>query len=186
MKGFDRPYLRFSLCGLKCGLCPVHQMPNGCPGCGGGAGNQSCPIARCSLEHGKVEYCWQCGMYPCEKYSGFFEYDSFLPARCVPQDIQRVREIGLGAFCRELDARVDILEELLAGYNDGRKKAFYCTAASLLDWDNLQAAMEEIRTGPAQGRLSEKAAAAVSILNGFAQRQGISLALRRKPRNKKK
>jgi len=53
MKNFDRQNQLFSLCGLNCGLCPMH-LGNHCPGCGG-KGNQSCKIARCSLEHGKIE-----------------------------------------------------------------------------------------------------------------------------------
>lgn len=49
MKNFKRNYPLFSLCGLNCGLCPMH-LNNYCPGCGGGAGNQPCTIARCSLQ----------------------------------------------------------------------------------------------------------------------------------------
>ena len=50
MKGFNRPNQLFSLCGLNCGLCPMFLNKN-CPGCGGGEGNQSCKIAKCSMEH---------------------------------------------------------------------------------------------------------------------------------------
>ena len=67
MKDFTRSDLLFSLCGLNCGLCPMH-LDGHCPGCGGGEGNQSCKIARCSLQHGKPEYCSQCQDFPCEKY----------------------------------------------------------------------------------------------------------------------
>ena len=49
VKGFTRAETRFSLCGLNCALCSMH-LGGYCPGCGGGAGNQSCAIARCSLE----------------------------------------------------------------------------------------------------------------------------------------
>lgn len=45
MKGFKRNNQLLSLCGLNCGLCPMH-IDGYCPGCGGGAGNQSCRIAR--------------------------------------------------------------------------------------------------------------------------------------------
>ena len=65
MKGFERKNQLFSLCGLNCGLCPM-LLGNHCGGCGNG--NQSCKIARCSLEHGKIEYCYECKQYPCEKY----------------------------------------------------------------------------------------------------------------------
>ena len=44
MKGFTRTETRFSLCGLNCALCSMH-LGGYCPGCGGGAGNQSCAMA---------------------------------------------------------------------------------------------------------------------------------------------
>ena len=67
MKDFRRDNLLFSLCGLNCGLCPMNLNQH-CPGCGGGEGNQSCSLAKCSLQHENVEYCFQCKHYPCEKY----------------------------------------------------------------------------------------------------------------------
>ncbi len=60
MKGFTRNNPYFSLCGLNCKLCSMH-LSGHCGGCG--FGNQSCPIARCSLEHGRPEYCFQCPEY---------------------------------------------------------------------------------------------------------------------------
>ena len=65
MKGFERKNQLFSLCGLNCGLCPM-LLGNYCGGCGNG--NQSCKIAKCSLAHGEIEYCYECKQYPCEKY----------------------------------------------------------------------------------------------------------------------
>ena len=65
MKGFERKNQLFSLCGLNCRLCPM-LLGNYCGGCGNG--NQSCRIAKCSLEHGQIEYCYECRQYPCEKY----------------------------------------------------------------------------------------------------------------------
>ena len=49
MKNFIREDLSFSLCGLNCALCTM-KLDGYCPGCGGGAGNQGCSIARCSIE----------------------------------------------------------------------------------------------------------------------------------------
>ena len=80
MKGFKRQNQLFSLCGLNCGLCPMFLNKN-CPGCGGGEGNQTCKIARCSIEHDGVEYCFQCGEYPCEKYEHIDDFDSFITHR---------------------------------------------------------------------------------------------------------
>ena len=47
-----------------------------CGGCGNG--NRSCKIAKCSLEHGKIGYCYECENYPCAKYQNIDKYDSFI------------------------------------------------------------------------------------------------------------
>ena len=78
MKGFTRAETRFSMCGLNCALCSM-QLGEYCPGCGGGAGNQSCAIAKCSLEHGGIQFCWECPEYPCPRYEGFDDGDSRAP-----------------------------------------------------------------------------------------------------------
>jgi len=77
VRGFVRECTRFSLCGLNCALCTM-QLGGYCPGCGGGEGNQSCRIARCSLEHGGVRFCSGCPDYPCPLYEGFDDADSFI------------------------------------------------------------------------------------------------------------
>lgn len=37
-----------------------------------------CNIAPCSLEHGAVDYCFECEDYPCDKYEGIDENDSLM------------------------------------------------------------------------------------------------------------
>ena len=91
MKGFTRMETRFSLCGLNCDLCSMH-LGGYCPGCGGGAGNQSCTMAKCSLEHGGIQFCWECREYPCPRYDGIDDWDSFVPHRSRQQDIAKVRD----------------------------------------------------------------------------------------------
>lgn len=86
MKGFERKNQLLSLCGLNCGLCPM-LLGNYCGGCGNG--NQSCKIAKCSLEHERIEYCYECIQYPCEKYQHFDEYDSFITHRRQKADLEK-------------------------------------------------------------------------------------------------
>lgn len=69
-----------------------------CPGCGGGEGNQSCAIARCSLEHGGPEFCWDCPEYPCARYEGFDECDSFVPHSARARDAAEARSLGIEAY----------------------------------------------------------------------------------------
>ena len=183
MKGFTRAETRFSLCGLNCALCSM-QLGSCCPGCGGGAGNQGCAIARCSLEHGGVPFCWECPEYPCPRYEGFDDGDSFVPHRNRQQDIARVQELGLEAHLARLEEKRVLLEELLAHYNDGRRKTLFNTAVYLLPLEDLQSVMAVLDGRPElEGQpIKERALAAVELLQAAADRRGISLKLNKKPK----
>ena len=183
MKGFTRTETRFSLCGLNCALCSMH-LGGYCPGCGGGAGNQSCALAKCSLEHGGVPFCWECPEYPCPRYEGFDEGDSFVPHRNRQQDIARVRELGLEAHLARLGEKQAILDELLAHYNDGRRKTLFNTAVYLLPLEELRSLMDSLNKWPELGEPAGKkrALAAAQLLQAAADRQGISLKLNKKPK----
>ena len=183
MKGFTREQTRFSLCGLNCGLCSMH-LGGYCPGCGGGAGNQSCTIAKCSLEHGGVPFCWECPEYPCSRYDGFDDGDSFVPHRNRRQDIAQAREMGMDAYLAQLEEKKAILEELLAHYNDGRRKTIFNMAVYLLPLEDLRTVMAALnsRLELAAQPIKKRALAAVELLQEAADRQGISLKLNKKPK----
>lgn len=183
MKGFTRNETRFSLCRLNCGLCSMH-LGGYCPGCGGGAGNQSCAIARCSLEHGSVPFCWECPEYPCTRYEGFDDADSFIPHRIRQQDIAQVQALGLEAYLTRLEEKRAVLEELLAHYNDGRRKTFFNTAVCLLPLEDLQSVTAALNSQPelTEQSIKERALAAVQLLQEAADRRGVRLKLNKKPK----
>ena len=185
MKNFKRDDLLFSLCGLNCGLCPM-QLDHYCPGCGGGAGNQPCAIARCSGRHNGVEYCFQCEEYPCEKYNGIDEFDSFITHRNQLKDFEKAGHIGLDTYQAELSEKIDILKYLLLNYNDGRRKSFFCIAINLLELQDVKSAMKQIaaETKSADLTLKEKAAHAVKLFQDMAAQQNIALKLNKKPGKK--
>lgn len=181
MKGFTRTETSFSLCGLNCCLCSMH-LGGYCPGCGGGAGNQSCTIAKCSLQHGGVQFCWECPEYPCSRYEGFDDGDSFVPHRNRQQDIALAREIGLEAYLTQLEEKRAILDELLVHYNDGRRKTLFNIAAYLLPLEDLRSVMAVLSSRPElEGQpIKERALAAVDLLQEAADHRGISLKLNKK------
>ena len=184
MKGFTRAETRFSLCGLNCTLCSMH-LGGYCPGCGGGAGNQSCAIAKCSLEHGGVQFCWECPEYPCSRYEGFDDGDSFVPHRNRQQDVAQARELGLEAYLARQAEKQAILDELLAHYNDGRRKTLFNTAVCLLPLEDLRSVMVSLssRTELTEQSVKERALAAVELLQAAADRLDISLKLNKKPKS---
>lgn len=183
MKGFTREETRFSLCGLNCALCSMH-LGGYCPGCGGGAGNQSCTIAKCSLEHENIQFCWECSEYPCPRYESFDEGDSFVPHRNRQQDIALAREIGLEAYLAQLEKKQAILEKLLAHYNDGRRKTLFNTAVYLLPLEDLRSVMASLESCPelCGQSIKERALTAVGLLQEAADRRGISLKLNKEPK----
>lgn len=181
MKGFTRAETRFSLCGLNCALCSMH-LGGYCPGCGGGAGNQSCAIAKCSLEHGGIQFCWECPKYPCSRYEGFDDGDSFVPHCSRKQDIASACQLGLETYLARLEEKRVILNTLLAGYNDGRRKTLFTTAVYLLPLEELHGVLTVLNSQPelAEQPLKERALAAAGLLQEAADRQGISLKLNKK------
>lgn len=179
MKGFERTNQLFSLCGLNCGLCPM-LLGNYCGGCGNG--NQSCKIAKCSLEHGKIEYCYECKQYPCEKYLSIDEYDSFITHRRRKADLERAQRIGIAQYNFEQQEKVQILSHLLSNFNDGRRKNLFCVAVNLLDLSDLKEAMEQIQSNEELSSLpyKEQCSFVAEMLQKLAARRNIELKLIKK------
>ena len=180
MKNFTRADLWFSLCGLNCGLCPM-LLGGHCGGCGNG--NQSCKLARCSMERTeKVEYCYQCEKFPCEKYEGIDRYDSFITHRSRMADLKRAKEMGPAAYRREQEERRGILDRLLAQYNDGRRKTLYCLGANLLPMETLRGIVSVLDSDPAlkAAPQKEKAQFAAKLFQTAAEECKMELKLRKK------
>lgn len=178
IKGFKRKNQLLSLCGLNCGLCPMFIGKN-CGGCGNG--NQSCSIAKCSIER-KVEYCIECSDYPCERYHHIDEVDSFITHRNQKSDLEKSKEIGIEKYNLEQEEKIRILDYLLSNYNDGRRKSFFCVAVNLLDISELKAALRLVSENKELSLLSKKQSASyvVDILNSIADKRGIKLKLNKK------
>ena len=181
MKGFHRDNQLFSLCGLNCGLCPMH-LNKYCPGCGGGEGNQSCKIAKSSLEHDVVEYCFRCREYPCEKYEHIDEFDSFITHSNRKADLKKAREIGIEAYNAEQTEKTELLNLLLANYNDGRKKTLFCVGVNLLELQEINEILLQIKGNSELERLTlkEKSSYAAGVFQNAAKRKNIELKLRKK------
>lgn len=179
MKNFKRENLRFSLCGLHCSLCPMN-LNQYCPGCGGGEGNQSCSIAKCSLQHGNIEYCFQCENYPCERYENIDKFDSFITHQHQKRDMEKFRELGIDAYTAEQQRKQVLLNHLLNTYNDGRKKTLFCIAVNLLELDDLENIINELDATTSALPRKERAAYAGRLLQETADKKGVMLKLRKK------
>ncbi len=177
MKGFERkdPYL--SLCGLNCKLCSM-ELGGYCGGCG--FGNQSCPIARCSMERNGVEHCVQCSEYPCQRYESIDMHDSFITHLHQKRDLEKLQQMGNERYAAEQMKKRDILDHLLARYNDGRKKTLFCLAVNLLALDDLKMILKEADKEAGEWPEKERAVYVVNLLQKCADKSGILLKLRKK------
>ena len=107
-----------------------------CPGCGGGEGNQSCKIARCSMEHNGAQYCFQCSEYPCEKYDHIDDMLMYLGELYQTDErfveyINRFATWNVAEFLvKQLKSIAVIANKLL--YLSSGKKEKLCWAAPIL------------------------------------------------------
>lgn len=180
---YTRDYPLFSLCGLNCGLCPrLHtEGSSKCPGCGGEGFSEkhpACAVITCSKKHGAVQYCFLCEAFPCQKYQKESPVDSFITYKNVLADMEKARE-DLSIYKKELEERQKILDILLKEYNEGRSKALYCLAASLIPLHELEMIMKRIEQEIDSNDMKERAKEANRILKEHTERLGIVLVLRK-------
>jgi len=181
----QRDYPQFSACGLNCGLCPRYHTSGAsrCPGCSGDgflAKHPKCGVLSC-CQHKNLAYCYPCDEFPCKKYDGVDRSDSFITHLNQHKDLEKAKNTGMDAYAKELDKKIAILETLLAHYDDGRRKSFFCVAINLLELQDIKATLKQIalEAHPEQST-KERAAIAVGLLRAMADKRGISLALRKK------
>ena len=179
-----RDYPQLAACGLNCGLCPRYYTEGSsrCPGCAGDGFSEvhpSCGILSCSRRKG-IEYCFECEEFPCIKFDNWGDSDSFITHKNYLADMKKARNNGIDAYKTELNVKIKVLEKLLADYNDGRRKSFYCLAVNLLELVDIHAVMEQlVNDADLHGTAKEKASAAVRLLNTKAEEAGISLKMRK-------
>ena len=185
MEYHQREYPLFSACGLNCGLCSRYQMDGAskCPGCCGKdflTKHPVCGLLSCTQRKG-IEYCYECNEFPCKKYDGADQSDSFITHLHQISDLNKAKSLGIDAYKEELNEKVEILEHLLANYNDGRRKSLFCIATNLLEIEDLRNIVRQIKA-EAQADMppKEKAAIAVRLLQEIAGQRNISLKLRKK------
>lgn len=180
-----RKYPLFSACGLNCGLCSRYHTDgkSQCPGCAGenfSKKHPSCGILSCCQRH-DIEYCYLCDEYPCKKYTGADTSDSFITHQHQLSDFDKIKKTGLETYQSELNEKISILQKLLANYNDGRQKSFFCVAVNLLELQDVKYVMELIsKNSKSEESIKEKSATAVRSFQYMASKRNIVLKLRKK------
>ena len=99
-----------------------------------------------------------------------------------------MKEMGVEAYNSEQMQKLEIWKLLLEGYNDGRRKSFFCLAVNLLDLEDLKTVMEHLAEEKKLESLTlkEKSAYVVKQFQSIAEQRGVVLKWNRKPSKPKK
>jgi hypothetical protein len=188
-----RTYPTVGVCGLDCGLCPRYYTvgTSRCPGCGGPGFSDkhpSCSFITCCVKKKGLEVCGQCPEFPCSKFKSEEEHRqresySYPPDRKVLSNSRFIKEKGIKAFMKRQEKRIDLLETMIEGYDDGRSRSFFCRAAALLDPIALKSSLDQAKKATGAGVETSSTADRAKVLRGLlaeaALGEGIELTVKK-------
>jgi len=146
-----KKYETIGACGIDCGLCPRFYTKGSsvCPGCGGlnfREKHPSCGVLTCCVIKKGFETCADCEESPCSRFkTKGTGTDSFVTHRKMISNLENIKANGIERFIEEQKIRIDILNDLLTNYDDGRSKSFFCKTCALLPLDKLQEVYAEVQ-----------------------------------------
>jgi hypothetical protein len=185
-----RKYPIVGVCGLDCGLCPRYytEGTSRCPGCCGPGFWQKmpgCGFITCCVKKKGLETCAQCVDFgECERVAKLLDSahcrDSFISHRPIEANLSFIREHGIEEFARLEMEKQAFLRHLLANYDEGRSKSFYCTSCQLMPLDRLRQALKDAEAELTQGAgVKEKAKTLRALISRAVESLGIDLRLRK-------
>jgi hypothetical protein len=182
----SKKYSTIGCCGIDCGLCPQYHTDgkSRCPGCVGVnffEKHPSCSIVTCCIKNNQFETCADCKDLPCEKMINWDKADSFVTHKNTLSNLRTIREHGLTAFIKNQKVRIKFLDKIIKEYDDGRSKSFFCLALTLLSIDDIQTAINEMKSH--KNKINDQKLLAKSfkdILQKKANSKGIELIYRNK------
>lgn len=171
------------ICGLSCRLCPAYL--GWCHGCKTpGRMKVGCAFIRCAVKERNVEFCWDCPDHAgCSKWARHRDLgksrDSFKCYQTLEGDIAFIQKNGVAEFKRIQKIREKWLRKILAEFNEGRSKSYYCIAATVLEIPALREAVYEAEKRSEGMSVKEKAKILHGLLDMIAAREGYVLKIRK-------
>ncbi len=184
-KQISKLYPTIACCGIDCGLCPRYytEGTSKCPGCLGEnflERHPTCSIVTCCVKKNGFETCAECPQFPCEKIRKWDTADSFVSHKKSLENLRHIKEGGIAEFAKQQKERIMILRKLIREYDDGRSKSFFCLAAALMEVDDLDEALLQVKgTQDNREDIKQRAKQARSIIEQMAQLKGVELVYRR-------
>jgi len=180
-------YPNIGVCGLSCSLCPSYHIV-GASRCGGckseGRIAAGCPFITCAVKKRHIEFCWECDENKsCERWAEHRDFgrshDTFVCYAALERNISSIVGDGLESFIEKQSVRELLLSEMLADYNEGRSKRYYCIAATLLEPEELEIALSKVRELDHGMDKREKSKRLHTLLDAAANAHPIKLCLRK-------
>lgn len=143
-----------------------------------------CPFITCAVKKKGIEVCTDCKEgETCERWKAHRDFsgtrDTFVCYQKLQDNIRSIKSYGIRAFEEEMEKRNKLLEAMLAGYDDGRSKSYYCIAATVFEIGELEQALASADASSAGMPSKEKAREMRRILDETAREKHYSLALRK-------
>jgi hypothetical protein len=180
-------YPEMGVCGLPCRLCAMYHIDGSsrCRGCKSpGRMEAGCPFHACAIERRSVEFCGDCpDREPCPRWTKFRErrakMDTVVCSQTLESDLEWTERKGLAAYDQLQKERLRLLNKMLAEFNEGRSKGYYCIAASVLDLEGLKKILIEAGKRGKGLALKERSAVLHALLDARADKKGFELRRRR-------
>ena len=182
-----RIFVEIGVCGLSCRLCPAYhrETKSKCGGCKSehrmGA---PCPFHNCAVKKKRIDFCGVCDENnTCAKWRKFREagkqHDSLLSYQKLEDNIAFIKKNGEAEFEKTQKAKEKLLRAILAEFNEGRSKTFYCIAATVLEIGELESILENARAKSKGLEIRVKSEVIHSLLNVIAENKTYLLKLRK-------
>jgi hypothetical protein len=185
--GSSFEYLDIGICGLSCKLCPAfhRQTKSKCYGCKSESRIKvGCTFIRCAIKKKDVEFCWLCEeSKTCEKWKKHKnfsrEHDSFVCYQKLEDNVAFIETYGIKRFEQQQNIREKLLKEMLKEFNDGRSKSYFCTAATIMEVDELHTAINKAKDNSKGLDVKSKSKILHTIIDQIAEKKNYCLNLRK-------
>jgi hypothetical protein len=107
-------------------------------------------------------------------------YDSFVCYQRLENNIAFIEDQGISEFEADQKKREQLLSEMLAKFNEGRSKSYYCIVATVMDIQEVAEAIAQARNISAGADIKTKSKALHAILDKIAGDRKYVLKLRKK------
>jgi hypothetical protein len=143
-----------------------------------------CPFITCAVKKKGLEFCGHCmENEKCEKWQKHRDagrqHDSSTCYQKLEENIAFILGNSLGEFDRLQKLREGFLKEMLQEFNEGRSKTYYCIASTVLEIDELEAALKLARKSSQGQEVKGKSRVLHAVLDDVADKKQYRLKLRK-------